>query len=65
MTFFTCLPWIFLSATSMIQTWYIKKLSERIDDLEHATRMKNWIEAINNGESPSDMAYMREKGYLK
>lgn len=65
MTFFQCLPWIFLSVASMIQTLYIRKLSERISDLEHTLTLKDWTEAINRGESLSDIAYMQQKGFLK
>lgn len=58
-------PVITLAATSMLQTWQIVKLSEKINEINRAVHLKNWIEAINNGESPSDIAYMREKGFLK
>jgi len=46
-------------------TWWISKVSSRLTDLEHAIKMKDWIEAISSGESSYDMAYMFEKGYLK
>lgn len=65
MTFFQCLPLILLSFNGMFLAYWISKVSSRLTDLEHALRMKDWIEAINCGESPSDMAYMFEKGYLK
>lgn len=65
MNFFQCLPWIFLSAASMIQTWYIKKLSERIGDLEYTLTLKDWTEAINRGESLSDIAYLKQKGFIR
>lgn len=65
MNFFQCLPWIFLSAASMIQTWHIKRLTERIDDLEYTLTLKDLTEYIHRGESPSDLSYMKEKGFLK
>jgi hypothetical protein len=54
-----------LSLNSMFLAWWISKLSGRLTNLEHALKMKDWIEAISSGESPSDLAYMFEKGYLK
>jgi hypothetical protein len=45
--------------------YWISKLSSRIDNLEHSLRMKEWLEGINNGESPSDMAYLFQKGFIK
>lgn len=65
MTFFQCLPWIFLSGTSMIQTWHIRKLTQRIANLEYTHTLKDWTEAINQGESLSDLAYMKQKGFLR
>jgi hypothetical protein len=59
-TFLQCLPWIFLSVASMIQTLYIRKLSERFSELEHTIRMKEWLDALHNGEHPADLA--REMG---
>jgi hypothetical protein len=43
----------------------ISKLSSRVHNLEHSLRMKEWLEGINNGESPSDMAYVFSKGFMK
>ena len=63
--FFVTLPIVFLGATSIIQTWWISRLSDRIREIQTALFLKDWIEAINNGESPSDIAYMREKGFIK
>lgn len=57
---------VILNSISIIfLAWWLNKTNGRITDLEHAIRMKHWVEAINNGESPSDLAYMLEKGYLK
>jgi len=53
------------SIAIIILAWWLRKTNGRITDLEHALRMKHWVEAVNNGESPSDLAYMLEKGYLK
>lgn len=64
--FFTVtLPILSLGITSIMQTWQIHKLSERIRDIQNALALREWLDAINRGESPSDMAYMREKGFLK
>jgi len=65
MNFWQCFPIMLLSINCMGLAWWICKVSSRLTDLEHAIKMKEWIEAISNGESPSDMAYMLEKGYLK
>jgi len=64
--FFTVtLPILSLGITSIMQTWQIHKLSERIRDIQNALALREWIDAINNGESASDIAYLREKGILK
>lgn len=65
MTFFQSLPIILLAFNGMFLAYWISKVSSRLTDLERSIHMKYWIEAINSGESPSDMAYMLEKVYLK
>jgi hypothetical protein len=65
MTFFECLPIMLLSINCIGLSYWISKLSSRISDLERALKLKEWIEAISNGESPSDLAYMQERGFLK
>lgn len=63
--FFVTLPIACLGITSIMQTWQISKLSDRIREVQHALFLKQWLDAIDRGESPSDMAYMHEKGFLK
>ena len=65
MTFFACLPTIMLAINSVFLAYWINKLSSRITNLEHKLNIKEWLEAIENGESPSDMAYLFQKGFLK
>lgn len=42
-----------------------RKMSQRVTALETVYYTKQWLSAIEAGESPSDMAYMRERGFLK
>lgn len=63
--FSVTIPIILLAATSIIQTWWIARLSDHIREIEGALFLRQWIDAVNSGESVSDMAYMREKGFLK
>lgn len=65
MTFFQCLPIILLAFNGMFLAYWISRVSSRVATLEHALRMRDWLDAINSGESPSDLAYMLDKGYLK
>lgn len=65
MTFWQCLPVMLLAINSMGLSYWISKVSSRLNNLEHALKMKDWLEAINNGESPSDMAYMLQKGFIR
>jgi hypothetical protein len=65
MTFFEALPSILLSIAVVSQARWISNLSGRINKLERVNATKQWLDAIESGESPSDLAYMREKGFLK
>lgn len=65
MTFWQCFPIMLLSINCIGLAWWISKVSDRVATLEHALRMRDWLDAINSGESPSDLAYMLQKGYLK
>jgi hypothetical protein len=65
MTFFQCLPIMILAINCMGLAYWISKISSRLNNLEHALKMKDWIEAISNGESPSDMDYIFQKGFIK
>jgi hypothetical protein len=65
MTFWQCFPIMLLSINCIGLAWWISKVSDRVATLEQALRMRDWLDAINSGESPSDLAYMLQKGYLK
>lgn len=65
MTFFECLPVMLLSINCIGLSYWISRLSSRVSELERTLKLKQWIEAINSGESLSDMAYMQEKGFLR
>jgi len=61
MTLFQCLPSILLAINCIWMSVWISKLSSRINNLEHTLQMREWLEGINNGESPSDMDYLFKK----
>lgn len=63
--FVVTLPIIFLGITNIIQTFWIARLSDRIRETQNAMFLKDWIKALEDGESLSDIAYMKEKGFLK
>jgi hypothetical protein len=63
--FIVTLPIMFLGITSIIQTFWIARLSDRIREIQNAMFLKDWIKALEDGESLSDIAYMKEKGFLK
>ena len=65
MTFWQCFPIMLLSINCIGLAWWISKVSDRVATLEQALRMRDWLDAINSGESPSDLAYMLQKGYFK
>ena len=57
-----------VAANAWFIVYLMKKsinLSARIQAIEHAHYMREWLSAIESGESPSDMAYMKQKGFLK
>ena len=41
------------------------KLSGRVKAIESVVYLREWLQAVEDGESPSDMAYMKQKGFLK
>ena len=53
------------SVAIMFLAWWVRQTNRRINDLENIQHTKAWLKAIEDGESPSDLAYMREKGFLK
>lgn len=53
------------SVAIMFLAWWLRQTNRRINDLENVNHIKAWLKAIEDGESPSDLAYMREKGFLK
>jgi len=57
---------IILNSTSIVilGVWF-RRLSNRIDAIENAAYIRQWLESIQSGESLSDLAYMKEKGFLK
>lgn len=65
MSIITSLSITLLSICVIIQSYWMAQLSKRILKLETVQVFKDWLSAIEAGESPSDLAYMREKGFLK
>lgn len=58
-------PIIFNSVTIIILGVWFRRLSNRIDSIENAAYIRQWLQSIQDGESVSDLAYMKEKGFLK
>ena len=56
---------ITLAICCIIQSFWLSRLSRRIRMLEHASFLRGWLQAVEDGEILSDMAYMKEKGFLK
>jgi hypothetical protein len=48
------------SISIMFIAWWLGKTDQRITNLQHSLQMKEWVEALSNGEHPSDLA--REMG---
>ncbi len=63
--FFHTIPIILNSTSIVILGVWFRKLSNRIDAIENATYIRDWLQAIQDGESASDLAYMKQKGFLK
>lgn len=59
------LPIIMNSFSIILIAFWLRNLSQRMMMIEHASYLRAWIESIEDGESLSDMAYMKEKGFLK
>lgn len=58
-------PIALLAIANMIHTVHIVRLRDRITKLENVHTTKEWIEAIENGTSLSDLSYMKQDGLLK
>lgn len=54
-----------IGISTIIQAFMIRSLTKRVNLIEKICHLRLWLDAIEKGESPSDMAYMKEKGYLK
>lgn len=65
MTFWTAFSIIWLSVTCIIQSIWLRDHGKRIAKLEQIIFIRKWLEAVESGESFSDLAYMKEKGFLK
>jgi len=48
---------------SLMKKYY--KLNRRVTALEEVHFIRQWLKAIEEGESMSDMSYMKQKGFLK
>ncbi len=59
------IPIVLNSASIIMLTLWYRKLEKRLKDIENALYIRQWLQAIQDGESPSDLAYMREKGFLR
>ncbi len=58
-------PIALLAIANMIHTVHIVRLKHRITRLENVNATKDWIKAIEDGESLSDLSYMKQDGFLK
>lgn len=65
MTLYQIIPIILLSFNCVALAYWISKLQERIFRLEQTLELRDWLGAISSGETLSDLAYMKEKGFLK
>jgi hypothetical protein len=54
-----------LSASVMILAVWCRDLSNRISKIENIIFIRGWLDSVEKGESFSDLAYMKEKGFLK
>lgn len=53
------------SLSIMFIAWWLGQIGARVTNIEQAEHTKAWLKAIEDGESLSDIAYMKEKGFLK
>ena len=65
MTFLTAFSILWLAICCIIQSIWLRDHAKRISKLEQIIFIRKWLEAAENGESFSDLAYMKEKGFLK
>jgi len=54
-----------LSASVIILAVWCRDLSKRMSKIENIIFIRGWLESVERGESFSDLAYMKEKGFLK
>lgn len=54
-----------LAVSNMLLAYWCRDLAKRLSKIEHVIFMRDWLESIEKGESCSDLAYMKEKGFLK
>ncbi len=63
---------VFNAVCIAVNAWFIVYLMRRSIDIngrlraiEHVHYIREWLKAIEDGESTSDLAYMKQKGFLK
>jgi hypothetical protein len=56
---------LFVSISLIIQAIWLRDLSKRMGKIENIIFIRGWLESVERGESYSDLAYMKEKGFLK
>ncbi len=56
---------VFTNISLVLMAWQCRKLTKRIATIEQVSYLRDWIKSIEDGESLSDIAYMKEKGFLK
>ncbi len=58
-------PIILNSISIVILGVWFRRISNRLDAIENVFYIRQWLQSIQDGESMSDLAYMKEKGFLK
>lgn len=56
---------IFVGIGSIINASLIGSLQKRVRLLEAEAAWRTYLHELENGESPSNIAYMKERGFLK
>ena len=56
---------IITNISIVIVAFQIRGVLKRLRTLEQVEFTRVWIKALEDGESLSDIAYMKEKGFLK
>jgi hypothetical protein len=61
---FFSLGMLCIGISTMLQAFLLRHLFKRIEKFEKTLFLRAWLEAVEKGESVSDLAYMKEKGFL-